>query len=112
MGAPMADVSGAKLAFETTRAGGLGFIAAGHLNSKEAFRSLEHEIGTFRDLVASSVEGEDRTFPLCIGFIGHSTFKEELGWNLMQKLLEDYKPDGKDGRRTYLIACIPVTKNQ
>jgi IMP dehydrogenase / GMP reductase domain len=97
MGAPMADVSGAKLAFETCRAGGLGFIAAGHLNSKEAFKKLEHEIEVFKKLAAeASGNGEngERQYPLCIGFIGHSTFKEELGWNLVQHLLEDYEPDG------------------
>lgn len=100
MGAPMADVSGARLAFETCRAGGLGFIAAGHLNSKEAFKKLEHEIETFKELVAAAAaNGEDgddgeRQYPLCIGFIGHSTFKEEVGWNFVQHLLEDYEPDG------------------
>jgi NAD(P)H-dependent flavin oxidoreductase YrpB (nitropropane dioxygenase family) len=97
MGAPMAGVSGAKLAFETCKAGGLGFIAAGHLNSKESFKNLEHEIQTFHDLVSSSSnedEGDER-YPLCIGFIGHSTFKSEVGWNYVQNVLEDYEPDGK-----------------
>ena len=89
----MAGVSGAKLAFETCRAGGLGFIAAGHLNSKEAFKELEHEIETFKELAASASESKRENYPLCIGFIGHSTFKEELGWNLVQHLLEDYEPD-------------------
>lgn len=92
----MADVSGAKLAFETCRAGGLGFIAAGHLNSKEAFKKLEHEIETFKEMAAAAKSNEDRIeYPLCIGFISHSTFKEELGWNLVQHLLEDYEPDGE-----------------
>jgi NAD(P)H-dependent flavin oxidoreductase YrpB (nitropropane dioxygenase family) len=98
MGAPMADVSGAELAFETCRAGGLGFIAAGHLNNKEAFKRLEQEIATFKGLAASEAgngnEGEERHFPLCIGFISHSTFKEAMGWNFVQHLLEDYEPDG------------------
>lgn len=97
MGAPMAGVSGAELAFETCRAGGLGFIAAGHMNSKEAFKQLELEIEKFKDLVAaakSDGNSSGQEFPLCIGFICHSTFKEELGWNFVQHLLEDYEPDG------------------
>ena len=98
----MAGVSGAKLAFETCRAGGLGFIAAGHLNSKEAFKELEHEIETFKELAASASESKRENYPLCIGFIGHSTFKEELGWNLVQHLLEDYEPDGKKGCCMYV----------
>ncbi|KAG7357280.1 dioxygenase [Nitzschia inconspicua] len=95
MGAPMAGVSGAKLAFETCRAGGLGFIAAGHLNSKEAFKQLEHEIEIFKELAAKAKANGDEggQYPLCIGFISHSTFKEELGWNFVQHLLEDYEPD-------------------
>jgi hypothetical protein len=106
MGAPMAGVSGAKLAFETCRAGGLGFIAAGHLNSKESFKELEHEIETFKELAAAAIasaSGEE-SYPLCIGFIGHSTFKEELGWNLVQHLLEDYEPDGK--KKMYLLIVL------
>ena len=60
-------VSGGKLAAETCRAGGLGFIAAGHLNSKESLQNLEREIDIFRTLARD----DD---PLCIGFIGFSTF--------------------------------------
>jgi NAD(P)H-dependent flavin oxidoreductase YrpB (nitropropane dioxygenase family) len=111
MGAPMADISGAKLAFETCKAGGLGFIAAGHLNSKEAFKWLEHEIETFKELVASEArmgdEGGERQYPLCIGFISHSTFKEEKGWNYVQHLLEDYEPDGTSASKTTrTLFCI------
>lgn len=101
MGAPMAGVSGAALAFETTRAGGLGFLAAGHLNSKESFKELEKQIGLYRELCASASrspeqeEGgdDDAFYPLAIGFIGHSTFKDELGWNMMENILENYEPD-------------------
>jgi hypothetical protein len=78
-------VSGAKLAIETCRAGGLGFLAAGHLNSKEALHQLEREIEIFEEL-------SDGKYPLCIGFIGHSTFGSELGWNLFENVLEDYQP--------------------
>lgn len=98
MGAPMAGVSGAALAFETTKAGGLGFIAAGHLNCKESFKGLERQIQKYRELAASasaseSPEDDTTYYPLAIGFIGHSTFKDEMGWNLMENILEDYEPD-------------------
>lgn len=74
------------MAAETCRAGGLGFIAAGHLNSKESLLSLEHEINVFEELSGSD------NFPLCIGFIGHSTFATEQGWNLFENVLEDFQP--------------------
>jgi nitronate monooxygenase len=101
MGAPMAGVSGAALAFETTKAGGLGFIAAGHLNSIDSFKELEKQIQKYRELAASASaspeddngEGKTKHYPLAIGFIGHSTFSDELGWNLMENILEDYEPD-------------------
>lgn len=78
--------SGGLLAAEVCRAGGLGFIAAGHLNSKEALHDLELEIKLFREL-----SGDD-DLPLCVGFIGHSTFATEQGWNLFENVLEDFQP--------------------
>lgn len=86
MSAPMAGTSGAKLAVEACRAGALGFLAAGHLNSKESLHNLEREIQLFKDLS----EGQD--YPISIGFIGHGTFGSELGWNLFENVLEDYQP--------------------
>mmetsp|Transcript_18999 Transcript_18999/g.47056 ORF Transcript_18999/g.47056 Transcript_18999/m.47056 type:complete len:361 (-) Transcript_18999:75-1157(-) len=86
MGAPMLGPSGGHLAAETCRAGGLGFLAAGHLNSKEALHSLEREIEIFKEV------SNDEEFPLCIGFIGHSTFATEQGWSLFENVLEDYSP--------------------
>jgi nitronate monooxygenase len=77
--------SGAALAAETCRAGALGFLAAGHLNSKESLQALEREIELFQEL-------SDGNFPLAIGFIGHSTFGSELGWNLFENVLENYQP--------------------
>jgi len=85
MGAPMLGPSGGHLAAETCRAGGLGFLAAGHLNSKESLHSLEQEIDIFKELCNDE-------FPLCIGFIGHSTFATEQGWSLFENVLEDYSP--------------------
>jgi hypothetical protein len=65
----MAGVSGGKLAAATCQAGALGFIAAGHLMELE---SLEQELAAFRQ--------EAPTSPLCIGFIGYSTFGTDEGW--------------------------------
>lgn len=93
MGAPMAGVSGGSLAFETCRAGGLGFIAAGHLNNPEAFTKLEEEIKLFRHLVSLSLSSSS-SFPLNIGFIGHSTFgKDSPGWGYVRRILEEHRPD-------------------
>jgi nitronate monooxygenase len=80
------DTSGGLLAAETCRAGGLGFVAAGHLNSKEALIKLEREINIFRQ-----ADIED-CYPLAIGFIGHSTFGSEDGWRMFENILEDYQP--------------------
>jgi len=86
----MAGVSGGSLAFQTCRAGGLGFIAAGHLISEQAFEKLEREIKLFEDLSQSS----SVNYPLGIGFIGHSTFgKDSSGWEYVQRILEEHKPD-------------------
>jgi nitronate monooxygenase len=107
MGAPMAGVSGGSLAFETCRAGGIGFIAAGHLNNPEAFKKLEEEIKLFRHLVSlssslpsslpsssSSSSSSSLLFPLNIGFIGHSTFgKDSPGWEYVGRILEEHRPD-------------------
>ena len=91
MGAPMAGVSGGSLAFQTSRAGGLGFIAAGHLINQQAFEKLEREIKIFRDLSESS--SSSLSFPLGIGFIGHSTFgKDSPGWEYVRRILEEHKP--------------------
>jgi len=71
------------LAFQTCRAGGLGFIAAGHFINQQAFEKLEREIKIFKDL---------SPFPLCIGFIGHSTFGKDAGWNYVRRILEEHRP--------------------
>jgi nitronate monooxygenase len=87
---PMAGVSGGKLAFQTSRSGGLGFIAAGHFVNQQAFDKLEREIKIFKDLSESS----SLSFPLCIGFIGHSTFGENSpGLEYVRRILEEHKPD-------------------
>lgn len=89
IGAPMAGVSGGSLAFQTCRAGGFGFIAAGHLISEKAFEKLEREIQIFKDLSQSS----SLIFPLGIGFIGHSTFgKDSPGWDYVRRILETHRP--------------------
>ncbi len=105
MGAPMAGVSGGSLAFQTCRAGGLGFIAAGHLISEQAFEKLEREIKLFKDLSRSS----SVNYPLGIGFIGHSTFaKDSPGWEYVHRILEDYKPDSVQVFAPALSEDLPV----
>eukprot|EP00525_Craspedostauros_australis_P009235 CAMPEP_0198126532 /NCGR_PEP_ID=MMETSP1442-20131203/45019_1 /TAXON_ID= /ORGANISM="Craspedostauros australis, Strain CCMP3328" /LENGTH=349 /DNA_ID=CAMNT_0043786329 /DNA_START=310 /DNA_END=1359 /DNA_ORIENTATION=+ len=81
MGAPMLGVSGGLLAAETCRAGGLGFLAAGHLTS-----SLDSEIEILRQHAPNS--------PLCIGFIGHSTYGGDArGWRAFEEVLQTHRPD-------------------
>ncbi len=80
------DVAGAELAAETCRAGGLGFLAAGHLNSKESLHALEKEIERFKEI-------SDGQYPLCIGFISHSTFGSQFGWDLFENLLDNHEPE-------------------
>lgn len=87
----MAGVSGGSLAFQTCRAGGLGFIAAGHLINEKAFEKLQREIKLFKDLSSSSSSGN---FPLGIGFIGFSTFgKDSPGWDYVVRILEEHRPN-------------------
>lgn len=94
MGAPMARVSGGKLAFETCRAGGLGFIAAGHLTDETALAKLEREIELFREMSSSSTAAAESSFPLAIGFISFSTFGQDSpGWDLVQQILEQHRPE-------------------
>eukprot|EP00934_Nitzschia_sp_Nitz4_P008917 Nitzschia sp. Nitz4//scaffold78_size91513//38031//39232//NITZ4_004924-RA/size91513-snap-gene-0.138-mRNA-1//-1//CDS//3329558115//8907//frame0 len=88
MGAPMFGVSNPELAVETSRAGGLGFLAAGHLVSESSYSDLVKSIDKFHSLSAAA-GGE---FPLCIGFISHSTFSCETGWELYERVLKTYKP--------------------
>jgi len=105
MGAPMAGVSGGSLAFETCRAGGLGFIAAGHLNNPEAFKKLEQEIKLFLHLSSSS----SSSFPLNIGFIGHSTFgKESFGWKYVRHILEEHRPHAVQFFAPAVSKCSPT----
>eukprot|EP00934_Nitzschia_sp_Nitz4_P009199 Nitzschia sp. Nitz4//scaffold78_size91513//39463//40675//NITZ4_004925-RA/size91513-snap-gene-0.121-mRNA-1//1//CDS//3329558118//9189//frame0 len=92
--APMRLIAGPKLAAETCRAGGLGFLAAGHLVSEEAYQSLEKEILEYRSLVAPlKKQDQGQVYPLCIGFLVHSTFGSTLGWELYDRVLQQYKPN-------------------
>jgi nitronate monooxygenase len=86
VGAPMQGVSGGLLAAETTRAGGLGFVAAGHLQDRQW---VEQEIHVYHKTLH---EHNITDAPLCLGFIGHSVFKSQKGWNDYTDLLQKYKP--------------------
>ena len=78
----MANVSGGLLAATTCRAGGLGFIAAGHLSSLD---DLTREIDIFQD----DTNGDA---PLCLGFIGHSAMKDIDAWKRLEQALETHRP--------------------
>lgn len=82
----MAGVSGGALAAETCEAGGLGFIAAGHLINTSCLQQLEDEIAVFRQKCNSET-------PLCIGWIGFSSFGQEEGFRLYEEVLTKHKPD-------------------
>ena len=88
-----AGASGGLLAAETSRAGGLGFIAAGHLNTKESMKELEEQINIFHQKQEQQQQDATKAFPLAIGFIGHSTFGCDLGWELFETVLKKHKPD-------------------
>lgn len=79
IGAPMADHSGAELAVAVCQAGGLGFIAAGHLQDVE---QLESELQKFPVAL----------YPLCLGFIGHSVLADAAGWDRYEYVLQRYRP--------------------
>jgi len=83
VGAPMADVSGGLLAAEVTRAGGLGFIAAGHLQD---LSELENQIKIFNDRAPNPNNN------LAIGFIGFSSLATPTGWKNYEHILRTYKP--------------------
>jgi nitronate monooxygenase len=86
----MAGHVGAQLAAETCRAGGLGFLAAGHLQD---VAPLELEIQKFREKNESDATDSSHTYPLGIGFIGYSTFGTPEGWKRFEYILEKYRPD-------------------
>jgi nitronate monooxygenase len=134
MSAPMAGHAGGKLAAAVTHAGGIGMIGAGHwlsdamnpriststttattsantTNSKTGLELLHDEITLFQEhntRVASHMK-----FPLCIGFIGHSTFANVVtttsttnqeqqqdcggvggggGWERLEYVVKKYQP--------------------
>ena len=81
MGAPMAGFSGGALAAAVTDAGGLGFIAAGHLDQ---IANLRKEIDMYHELVQKPAQ-------LCLGFIGYSSMANGSTDRVMQ-VIQDYKP--------------------
>lgn len=83
----MAGVSGGNLAAEVCKAGGLGFIAAGHFQD---VGKLEAEIKIFFDAVQCTEITTE--YGPCIGFIGHSSLATPQGWNHYEHILEKYKP--------------------
>ncbi|GAX09479.1 hypothetical protein FisN_6Lu142 [Fistulifera solaris] len=80
MGAPMANHVSALMAYEVCRAGGLGLLAAGHL---QEVTSIEKDIEEFR---------KDDIHPLSIGFICFSTFGSPEGWKRFEFILDKHRP--------------------
>ena len=85
----MAGVSNGLLAAETCRAGGLGFLAAGHLASTD---DIDRQIDVFRRHSDTVDQAVSSPAPLCLGFIGHSTFGSQGGWDRFQTVLDQHKP--------------------
>ena len=89
MGPPMIGVSGGKWAAAIQQAGGLGFLAAGHLlpNQDEA---LAHQIELYRTQMEQN--GQDPNF-LALGFIGHSaTPARPEAWERYEDILATQQP--------------------
>lgn len=80
MGAPMSGHVSVQNASEVCRAGGLGFLAAGHLQD---ISSLQEEIVEFR---------WNDHYPLSIGFISYSTFGSLAGWKRFEYILDNHRP--------------------
>lgn len=87
--APMAGVSGGALAAESCRAGALGFIAAGHCINTASQQQLEEQIQVFREKTAAF---DINSAPLCIGWIGFSSFRDRKGFQLYEEILKKHKP--------------------
>ena len=59
---------------------------------------LTAQIAIFRkeqqqNAVSSAKDNNSSSFPLCLGFIGHSAFGSEQGWRRVQHILETHRPD-------------------
>ncbi|KAI2494453.1 nitronate monooxygenase [Fragilaria crotonensis] len=80
MGAPMAGVSGGVLAAATTRAGALGFVAAGHADN---LPQLDEQIDLFR-------QHAPKDSPLALGFITHSSCAADF--TKLETILQRHKP--------------------
>lgn len=109
--APMAGHAGGRLAAAVCNAGGIGMIGAGHwlgdamndddqsTTAKTGLDKLKDEIDIFRE--QNDKLNPNERFPLCIGFIGHSTFantasNEDImnggGWERLEYVLRTYQP--------------------
>jgi nitronate monooxygenase len=102
VGAPMAGHAGGHWAATVTAAGGLGFLGGGHWLSAVAasehpsgLQRLHREVELFRDTEKAYRQKKNAIrsrppFPLCFGFIGHSTFP--AGWDRLEFVLQTYRP--------------------
>ncbi|GKZ00796.1 hypothetical protein MPSEU_001031300 [Mayamaea pseudoterrestris] len=80
--APMAGVAGGKMAAETCRAGGLGFVAAGY---NDNMQQVEEQVEIFRKHAPLNA-------PLSLGFIGFAALQNESGWERFEQLLIKHQP--------------------
>lgn len=85
----MAGVSGGLLAAQVTKAGGLGFIAAGHFKD---VNKLEREIGVFSKNMQNTEDITKDNLNPCVGFIGHSSLATQEGWTNYEYILNKHKP--------------------
>ncbi len=112
----MAGVAIGLLAAEVTRAGGLGMIAAGHLQN---VADLEAQIEIFKKNTAKATMGNN-TCPssspspsssspppsdLAIGFIGFSSLATPAGWEDYAFILRKYRPKAVQFFAPFLVEC-------
>lgn len=71
------------------KAGGLGFIAAGHFQNVD---KLEREIGIFSRNMQNTEDITCDGLNPCIGFIGHSSLSTSEGWTNYEYILKEHNP--------------------
>lgn len=94
VGPPMINVSGGTWAAAIQKAGGMGFIAAGHLMPGDSQIALAQEIANYRKAMASDDGGKtnNENF-LALGFIGHSaTSNSDEAWKRYEQILDQERP--------------------
>jgi hypothetical protein len=103
----MAGTAGARLAYEITRAGGLGVLggehslasATGYIQLCEQIEEFQNQHQHFQQQQQQRRRGGDihigcnhMRAPLCIGFISHSCLNDKRGWDRLESILIEQRP--------------------